>query len=395
WRDPDPLNKGETRNYLVCRWLSGDDFHHVSDTVKAYRPYPCPVLYTFTGNSFKLDNSLLPESEFTHQFTRDYYILEKKPEVKDGKYQFKIIEGIDNTYIDLIKLRLIDHPKGKEIGVLPNGEATLLNPSILPIQAIDNKGKDWKDSLLTEGGGYYYGKKGDHLDVKFDQEGDYLYLLKPPPKEEVEVSSESEGSTMLYTRMNGSNILFPYSGSVIRFLPQDSLCQIDCVRKAIRLPASQLIEKEASPVDLPEEVAKEDSVYYHLSPGDTLEFSFKAPSSKPHLTRSYCLEVVGYYTSVREKKSTEEGKRRKITYKNYIKPPSSIITGNLLLEVSSNERKEVKVEVIDRIGRIVRSKKVELNRGKSWIDLGKLTSGIYFVMVSSERSKTYKVTVIR
>ncbi|MCK4225393.1 hypothetical protein KAX29_00705, partial [candidate division WOR-3 bacterium] len=170
WRDPNPLNEGQTRNYLVCL----NDFDSLSDIKTVTRPanpHPCPVLYSFTGDSYEQDNSLLPASEFTHQLTRDYYILKKNPKEIDGAYKFEIIEGVDNTYIDLIKLRVIDHPKEVKIGALPNGEVIPIKPSILPFKAIDKKGKDWKDSLLTEGRGYYYGKKGDYLDAYFREKG--------------------------------------------------------------------------------------------------------------------------------------------------------------------------------------------------------------------------------
>ncbi|MCK4420415.1 hypothetical protein KAW48_01360, partial [candidate division WOR-3 bacterium] len=64
WWDTDPLGEGQTRSYLVCL----DDFDSLSYILTVDRPYdphPCPVLYTFTGDSFELDNSLLPASEFT------------------------------------------------------------------------------------------------------------------------------------------------------------------------------------------------------------------------------------------------------------------------------------------------------------------------------------------
>ena len=394
WWDPDPLGEGKTRNYLVCK----NNFNNLSKMVTVYRPYephPCPVLYTFTGDSFELDNSLLPASEFTHQLTRDYYILKKEPEAINGKYKFKIIEGVDNTYIDLIKLRVIDHPRRLKVEALPNGKIIPFIPSILPFSAIDKKGRDWKDSLLTEGYGYYHGRKGDSLDILFNQEGGYLYSILAKPKDSIMVLSGDSQSDILYSRMNGSNILLPCADSAIRFLPQDSLCRIDYVRKAIRLPDFLIREKASLPIDLPQEVTAEDNEYYHLSPGDTLEFSFDVSDSNPFLTRSYCLEVVGYYLPVDNSKNSEEKLEIEPIYESYIKPASSLITGNLLLSVSSNERREAKIEVIDRIGRIVKRKDIMLNRGKRTIDLGRMTSGIYFIKVSSGKEQIYKVTVIR
>lgn len=394
WRDPNPLNEGQTRNYLVCL----NDFDSLSDIKTVTRPanpHPCPVLYSFTGDSYEQDNSLLPAAEFTHQLTRDYYILKKNPKEIDGAYKFEIIEGLDNTYIDLIKLRVIDHPRGLKIGVLPNGEVTPFKPSILPLKAIDKKGKDWKDSLLTEGRGYYYGKKGDYLDAYFREKGDYLYTILAPPKNPFESSSKSKGSMMLYSRMNGSANLLQSPDSVIRFLPKDSLCRIDYVRKAFRLPDILIKEKEASPEGLPLEITKEDREYYHLSPGDTLKFTFKAPDLDPSLTRSYCLEVVGYYLPVGKGKGSEERAQREKVFESYIRPSSSIFTGNILLSASSNERRTVKIEVIDRIGRIVKRRDIKLNRGEQMINLGELKSGIYFIKISSGKEEIHKVTVIR
>ena len=427
WHDPDSLNKGETRSYLVCKEFS-DHFSHFSDTITVHRPYdihPCPVLYTFTGNSFEPDNSLLPASEFTHQLTRDYYILKKKPQVKDGKYQFKIIEGLDNTYIDLIKLRIIEHPKDVKVGALPKGEVIAFRPSSLPYLTIDKeekegevlkevrglkgwrdlkegkdlmKGKAWKDSLVTEGSGYYYGEKGDYLDVLFNEKGDYLYSILAKPKDPIGIRPGNKEMDVIYSRMNGSDILLPCTDSIIRFIPQDSLCRIDYVSKVVRLPDSLIREKEASAVDLPKELAKEDKEYYHLSPGDTLEFSFEAPDLNALSNRSYCLEVIGYYLPVAEtieSKGPEEKEPEEIVYASYIKPASSLITGNLLLRASSNKRRLVKVEVIDLVGRILKRKNIRLSRGEEIVNLGGFDSGIYFIKIFDNKDKVYKVTVIR
>lgn len=424
WHDPDSLNKGETRSYLVCR----GSFSHFSDTITIHRPYdihPCPVLYTFTGNSFEPDNSLLPASEFTHQLTRDYYILKKKPQIKDGKYQFKIIEGLDNTYIDLIKLRIIEHPKDVKVGALPKGEVIAFRPSSLPYLTIDKeekegevlkevrglkgwrdlkegkdlmKGKAWKDSLVTEGSGYYYGEKGDYLDVLFNEKGDYLYSILAKPKDPIGIRPGNKEMDVIYSRMNGSDILLPCTDSIIRFIPQDSLCRIDYVSKVVRLPDSLIREKEASAVDLPKELAKEDKEYYHLSPGDTLEFSFEAPDLNALSNRSYCLEVIGYYLPVAEtieSKGPEEKEPEEIVYASYIKPASSLITGNLLLRASSNKRRLVKVEVIDLVGRILKRKNIRLSRGEEIVNLGGFDSGIYFIKIFDNKDKVYKVTVIR
>ena len=102
--------------------------------------------------------------------------------------------------------------------------------------------------------------------------------------------------------------------------------------------------------------------------------------------------MVGYYLPVDGSKGSET---RKTVYESYIRPSSSIFTGNLILKASSNEARKAKIEVIDRIGRIVKREEVRISRGEQRIDLGELKTGIYFIKVSFEGEEIYKVTVIR
>jgi hypothetical protein len=107
-------------------------------------------------------------------------------------------------------------------------------------------------------------------------------------------------------------------------------------------------------------------------------------------------EKLSNYLSKKEgKNSKKQGKGKEIIFESYIRPSSSIFTGNILLSASSNERRTVKIEVIDRIGRIVKQKDVRLSRGEQMINLGELKSGIYFIKVSAEREDIHKITVIR
>jgi hypothetical protein len=62
-------------------------------------------------------------------------------------------------------------------------------------------------------------------------------------------------------------------------------------------------------------------------------------------------------------------------FENYIKLPSSLISGNLILNVSSNYDRKASFELIDIAGRIVERRTLNLKRGRENINLGEFISG--------------------
>jgi subtilase family serine protease len=111
-------------------------------------------------------------------------------------------------------------------------------------------------------------------------------------------------------------------------------------------------------------------------------------------------EAVGYLviSTVESEPSSFETTGDKVIYENYIRLSSPIITGNLILNVSSNYDRKASVELIDIAGRVIKSKEINLKRGRENLSLGQFISGVYFIRIRSDEDKEYKVhkiTVLR
>jgi len=85
-------------------------------------------------------------------------------------------------------------------------------------------------------------------------------------------------------------------------------------------------------------------------------------------------------------------------YENYIKLASPIVTGNLILNISSNNDRKASIELIDIAGRVVERKKLNLRRGREDLSLGQFRSGVYFLRIQSDednKPEVHKITVLR
>jgi len=111
-------------------------------------------------------------------------------------------------------------------------------------------------------------------------------------------------------------------------------------------------------------------------------------------------EVVGYLviSTVGAEPSTFATSEVEEIYENYIKLSSPIISGNLVLKVSSNYDRKASIELIDIAGRVVERKNLNLKRGREALNFGQFNSGVYFLRIQSgeeNESEVHKITVLR
>ena len=139
--------------------------------------------------------------------------------------------------------------------------------------------------------------------------------------------------------------------------------------------------------------------YRNLS-NSSVDIKVEEEQSKDEEVEHKNPEVVGYLviSTVGVDPSTFKAAEVKVIYENYIKLASPLITGNLILNVSSNYDRKASVELIDIVGRVVEKKKLSLKRGREDLNLGKFRSGIYFLRIFSDENNTpdvHKITVLR
>jgi hypothetical protein len=108
-------------------------------------------------------------------------------------------------------------------------------------------------------------------------------------------------------------------------------------------------------------------------------------------------EDIGYLAVFKTATDTSAIDAKEIC-ENYIKPAASIITGSVILNISSSNDRKASIELIDIAGRVIEKKDYNLKRGKAQINFGQFKSGIYFFRILQEeanKTKIYKITVLR
>lgn len=107
-------------------------YNSIGSDVKRYvvdlatTPHGCPFVYTWNGETWVEDNNILPQSQDSSilgQDVTDFYQLYTKPIIDEGKYFLAIGEFEEEiSYLDQLKLLVVDHPQETFITVDDNGE---------------------------------------------------------------------------------------------------------------------------------------------------------------------------------------------------------------------------------------------------------------------------------
>jgi|GEM_PF-6486489 len=133
------------------------------------KKWSCPYIYNWNGSEFVKDNDILPAGN--PMYYHDFYKLMKPLVAKDGKYLINIVDSEDETsWIDMVKLIQVDHPK--DVSIAPTPEGNILTYKI-PVPALSAVDKHKKDQLAkvayiesTEEQSFY-GKKGEIMELNF------------------------------------------------------------------------------------------------------------------------------------------------------------------------------------------------------------------------------------
>jgi hypothetical protein len=171
----------------------------------------CPYIYTWNGSQFIKDNDILPAGN--PMYYKDYYKLMKPLVSKDNKYLINIVDSEDETsWIDMVKLIQVDHPKGTNIAPTPEGEILSYKDPSVALSAIDKNNNSQLvkvNKIENDEEHSYYGEKGDVLimnfgSIKDKQNGARLIMrtdLKCPPRPIL----NSNDSLHIYVLMNEKN----------------------------------------------------------------------------------------------------------------------------------------------------------------------------------------------
>jgi len=338
----------------------------------------CPLLHVYTDSGYIFDNSLLPRSEFIRKENLDRYKLSINPASEKGMLRFMITENKDITYIDNIKLLTVDHPEGIEVCVLPDGKVIAYEETNAEFKAVGTRGTDYTDSVKTREKGCWKGEKNDWLIIyKSSPNTDYVMTRGSPPKRTLGMSNNDT----LYTRVRSDDIVIFNPDSILKYVAIDGSARIDYVNLVRKLPV-RIVQMYAESYEMPQELLINDNKYYVINPGDSLYFSFKAPSGKnKDYEREYIILTRGYYTERKGSKGPLDNKPE-IKYRNEIRLVQSI--GRIVLEVESEKDRTIDIKIYDVVGRKIDSKTFDMRRGIRRVGIDVHSSGVYFITTDKE-----------
>ena len=344
-------------------------------------PEQCPLLYVFNGSEYLLDNSLLPRSEYIEEDYIDIYKLNVKPISDNGKVKFFITQNKDITYIDQILLLSVDHPKGRNVGIVhPDMRIISYVETDANFRAIDNKGTNFTDSVKTRGGGSWKGKNTDWLMVYKKEANEYVMTAyKPGPTPKLTFYS---GDIRMYTRINPEDVIIFNIDTMMKYEPIESIIEIDYVNLIRELPDSPVELAFAEIDNMPYEMRISDGNYYKINPYDTLYFSFIEPPKKNQgFERDYFIFVKGYY---------KKGAKETFTIWKSMGLNDGIkfirLYGSSFLFESENEKD---IRLYEITGREIKGFTIERTRSNNKIryEIKDIPSGVYFIKIGDNFRK--------
>lgn len=156
--------------------------------IKAVPPDPsCPVLYTYDGSDFVMENPLLTECEKSGyvDIVTDYYQLTKGAVSNDGLVTFQLRELEDEISIIYdVELITVDHDVNSQIACDATGNIFSFDQSFEPISAVDNEGVDQLELVKSSDGVLFNAKNSGWMEISFTKVGSDpntgISMLAPP-----------------------------------------------------------------------------------------------------------------------------------------------------------------------------------------------------------------------
>ncbi len=105
----------------------------------------CPMLYTWNGNGYTLENTILTQSQgkSNPEAEDDFYPFALGIVPDDGYYKIQIREYENEvTYLDEIELVTVDYHEDLNIAISNQGEIFSYRDAVAPLSAVDEWGRD-------------------------------------------------------------------------------------------------------------------------------------------------------------------------------------------------------------------------------------------------------------
>ena len=414
-------------------------------------PHGCPMLYSWNGKAYGLENNILPQSEggirYSYDFI-DFYPLFSLEANTAGEYDFEIREDEQEiTYFDQIELYSVDAPDDSPLAIDDNNSIVVLTKDIIrPVSAVTHNGEDVL-SLIQSGDGQEFTATGEgYIDVvyQFNSSGKPSKagakaeggVAPPPPEKPIAKGSvptnksginynlydlyafnakgDYEKVSRMYPRVNPFSTIVHASD----FIQNDSLkirlewtyqARIDSLpfiytsdvaEQPLRLRLLRAFHSTDGDVAPALESPNDDDIT--LSPGQSIQLAFESPADSSKGARVLVMKAVGAYeTDPGVVKITHVDIPDKFEFaQNYPNPFNPSTSFKFALP----EAADVRLEIYNILGRRVAT----VTDGRYEAGLHKVTwdgrgdggwdiaSGVYFAKIEAgDFSSTKKVVVVK
>jgi hypothetical protein len=403
----------------------------------------CPHVYTYNGDSFVMDNTILglvgsgdagnPEVNIS-----DTYVLQHNPVADNGFYRIEIREfEQEHVYLDCVELFIVDHPEDTELVVTEAGDLVLHRDWILPVAARDGRNQDLLDVLSQNDNVVFEGKKGDvvTLTYRIPRGSNIGFATRAVKKKDIATLPEpgaaiSSGIEVLLRKNQAAGYLSlgginprEYAAHQTRFIT-DRLYAEGIVEGEFEI---QLVWHTEHDLDfaglfspLPEdpqeqstdiqhavhskswgvqmELADADGRFVELVPGESISLSFAALDAQDQ-NRSFVLKTDGHYVveKLEEKRQLPSAVRLYPAQPNPFNPATTI-----RFDLPAEAHVTLNVYSVD--GRLVATLTDEVfpagRHNVKWNgrdrDGREMSSGVYFYKLTTPRSsETRKMTLLK
>ncbi len=303
-----------------------------------YNPPSCPVLYTYDGSEFVMENPLLTECEKSGyvDIVTDYYQLTKDAVSNNGLVTFQLREledEISNIYD--IQLLTVDHDANTQIACDANGNIFSFDQSYEPISAVDNEGVDQLELVKSSDSLLFKADRSGWMEIAFAKVGSGpnmgISMMAPAKKDcpipktlpYIQEEKPMAQLTLEFEDNSGNWIkhsdIPPRTNLTQEYVLIDNSEDMDIIKVrlswegAYSVDAIQhFIPSSNQPIIRTEKIARSrivrnnefpDAINSHtidnsieLRKGDIYEFSFASPTEKGDgLIRDYIIKAVGRY----------------------------------------------------------------------------------------------------
>lgn len=129
----------------------------------------CPFVDTFTGDGWRVENSILARSP-TGEFSLDAYHLKAAPSASDGRVHVRVRENEQEfTTVDEVRLVAVDH--SPDVQAFAVGGRLIVGNRLAAVQVTTTSGVDVTELVDGSGRRFFWGKPGDTLLVRMTGSG--------------------------------------------------------------------------------------------------------------------------------------------------------------------------------------------------------------------------------